>query len=416
MSDNVVVISYEKYQFWVVDYARREVVIVERDGTKHTAPLDESDIPKDSTIAASIFDWEKWWVTIVTSQNHGVDWAGFNPETGEPRPRRPVVYLDQNKWSQLALARVAPERFTSPDELLAAYQLIDWARDDGIVLPLSSAHLLETSALFGEKRYDLGVTIADLSNGWQMRHPIDVIEHEATLALGDQLDLAPITIAPERPIITTEPGSWQRTTENFGLGPAPLADTATFMAMLTAPAVVVSLLIEPDALKRDSSSTWVDRHQAISNQVRHSSSSREVRRQTALRRFWNENLGFYRRAMTARYGSGEAPTFSNPQLLELFNRSPMISMLSALFVQRFLDHQSKWHRNDLVDLLFLTCAAAHYDYVVTENRTGTQLRQSQRARKSPVTVFTNLTDLVEALDQAGVMSETERRAQTPGAV
>ena len=192
MGEQQLVVSADRYKYWVVDYARRELLIVEQDGTRHSEPLDVEDLPAQSPLAMSVFDWEMWWIWLHTTQKHTVIWAGFNPDSGGPPPHRPTIYLDQNKWSLLALARTAPERFESQAELLAAYQLVEWARDDGVILPVSSAHLLETSALYGQKRYDVGITIADLCGGWQMRHPLDVLEHEAALALEQHQSLEPV--------------------------------------------------------------------------------------------------------------------------------------------------------------------------------------------------------------------------------
>lgn len=407
--DDTFIISTDLYQFWMVDYVNEKISIVMQDGTTHTETLDNSEVIDNSPIARSIFDWEKWWVHLHTTRNDLVIWLGFNPDTGEPRPQRPTVYLDQNKWSLVATALVAPERVVDPAELAAALQLAEWASDDGIILPLSSAHLLETSALYGDKRYAIGLTIANLSNGWQMRHPIDVLQHEAADALGEQLDLTPISSHTARGVITTEPAAWQAK-ESFGLGLPPTSEIETFMAMLRAPAVAVALLIEPERLVRDSSTTWVEHHQKISNQIHQLGGTKEARRATALRRYWNENLGFYRQALQAVYNFTNVPMFSDRDLRELLGRTRMTSLLSQLFVQRFLDHQTQWQRNDLVDMLFLTCAAGHCDYVVAENRTGKQLGQIQRSRNSPVTVFTTLAALVDELDRAGVTTDTQRRA------
>jgi hypothetical protein len=334
---------------------------------------------------------------------------GFNPDTGAPRPQRPTVYLDQNKWSSVAAAPIAPDRVKDPGELAAALRLAELASDDGIVLPLSSAHLLETSAMYGDKRYEIGLTIASLSNGWQMRHPIAVLQHEAADALGEQLDLTPNSSHTTRPVITTEPTAWQAT-DSFGLGPPPTSGTETFMAMLRAPAVAVALLIEPERLAKDTSTTWVKHHQKISGQIDRLGGTKEARRITALRRFWNENLGIHRQALDAVYNTTNVPMFSDRDLRELLGRTRMTSLLSELFVQRFLDHQTKWQRNDLIDMLFLTCAAGYCDYVAAENRTGKQLAQIQRSRKSPATVFTTLAALVDELDRAGVKTDAERRA------
>ena len=79
----------------------------------------------------------------------------------------------------------------------------------------------------------------------------------------------------------------------------------------------------------------------------------------------------------------------------------MVGLVSQLFVRRFVDHMSKWRRNDLIDMFHLSAAAAYADYVCAEAHTGRQLRDAQIALGRPVTVFTSLDDLVTAVRRGG---------------
>ena len=142
---------------------------------------------------------------------------GLHPESTSEGPHHPTVYLDQNKWSELATAVLVPERIRTDEELYAASEIIRFAADDGTILPLSSAHLLETSGLHGERRYEVGVTIASFSGGWEMRHPWNVFEQEAIEALASRMGHT-TTIETDRPVITTEPNTWMQRTSSMGQG------------------------------------------------------------------------------------------------------------------------------------------------------------------------------------------------------
>ena len=131
--------------------------------------------------------------------------------------------------------------------------------------------------------------------------------------------------------------------------------------------------------------------------------SKRQRRQLAIRRYWNENIGFYMAAYQRLTRMTDFPMFSNRELDELFSSSPMVGLLSELFVRRFIDHRTTWSRNDLFDMLHLSSAAAYADYACAEVHTGTQLRQAQRTMGRKETVFTNLEDLVEAVRGDGAM-------------
>lgn len=211
--------SADLYEFWVVDYVRQETVIVMRNGEKFTEPLPIEEIPANSQIAASVFHWEKWWVQIVTARGDALFLMGFNPESTQQGPCLPTVYLDQNMWTTLAYAKVDPHRVRNEKEREAALELIRLASDAGVILPLSSAHMLETAALFADRRYEVGLAIAELSGGWQMRHPMDVFQHEAKLGLSTHLGFETSSADAQRPIVTTEPYAWMQN-EGFGLPPA----------------------------------------------------------------------------------------------------------------------------------------------------------------------------------------------------
>jgi hypothetical protein len=214
---DAVSLSADLYRFWAVDYEAAELTIVFQSGEKVAEPLSGTGPLIDFPIAKSIFDWEKWWITTITRRGDLVIFMGYNPTNEFLHPHRPAVYLDQNKWSLISAALVTPERVKDTVELEAAKEVIRFVNDDGIVLPLSSAHLLETSALHTDRRYEVGIAIASLAAGWQMRHPMNVLQHEAALSLGQHLGVPPAALPMPRPVITTEPHAWERA-PNAGLG------------------------------------------------------------------------------------------------------------------------------------------------------------------------------------------------------
>jgi hypothetical protein len=89
----------------------------------------------------------------------------------------------------------------------------------------------------------------------------------------------------------------------------------------------------------------------------------------------------------------------------------MTALLSELFATRFVDQSTKWESNDLIDMFYLSCAAAYCDYVVAETKTATHLQQIQRSLGMNVTVFSNLQSLVEALHADGLTTDTERSSR-----
>jgi hypothetical protein len=411
MADSdVFVISAEKYKFWAIDHDKRQITIVPQEGENLTGPLGDHGITALPDIAHSIFDWEKFWITTITRRHHIINTMGYNASSErEAGPHRPTIYLDQNKWSELARAVLVPERVQTSEEMYAAQEVVRFASDDGAILPLSSAHLLETSGLGGDRRYEVGVTIASLSAGWQMRHPWQVFEQEAIEALAKRLP--DNVIDTGRPVVTTEPNAWMQGTGTMGLGPRPEANTALFLSMLSAAGVMVQQLIDHEPEPREPLAAWVGIHERITSQFKTLKLPKDQRRALARRRFWNENIGTYRQALIKVFGTIDFPTFSDQELQKLLREGRMTALLSELFATRFVDQSTKWESNDLIDMFYLSCAAAYCDYVVAETKTATHLQQIQRSLGMNVTVFSNLQSLVEALHADGLTTDTERSSR-----
>ena len=196
-------------------------------------------------------------------------------------------------------------------------------------------------------------------------------------------------------MVSTEPYTWRQHVGGLGIAPVPSTATDTFQAMLVAPAVAVSLLLDPEPYERNWLPRWAEHHTNVSRQM-NTVPRGEERRRTARRRFWNEKIGIYRQAAFS-LGRMELPLFSDNELKEFLKGTPMIALLSELFLRRFIDQTATWRDNDLIDMLFLSTAAAHCDYGVGEAHTCTQLRQIQRSQLRPESVATRLSELMPAL-------------------
>ncbi|WP_235735344.1 hypothetical protein [Nocardioides alcanivorans] len=397
-------LSSSVFKYWQIDFQKGTIRIVAQDGRDVEEELEARYRPEDSQIACTIFDWEKWWIWSITTRDDVIVTEGFNPNSPPPFNGRASVYLDQNRWRTVSDALHNPERVKNEEERRAALDLIRLAVDGGIVMPLSMGHALETAGLHGDRRYEIGVTMAHLSSGWQIRNPVDLWKHEAELSIRTHLGL--MDGAPVIHPIVTEPGALYGSDTSLGITDET-PDQDKFMAMLTMPNVLLSMLVEPEQTPKHPLTTWIDHHARITTQIHAEGMPKDQRRRLARRRYWNENIGFYAAAYRRLTNSADFPTFSDRELVTLLAGSPMVGLVSELFVRRFIDHQSKWRRNDLIDMFHLSTAAAYADYVCAETHTGTQLRDAQRALKRPVTVFTSLDALVTAVRRDGARAASE---------
>ncbi len=402
--DGTLVISADLYKYWHVDYQNRSIRIVCQDGRVFDEELELRHQRLDSQVATSTFDWEKWWILSTTIRNDLIISEGFNPASPPQLNGRPSVYLDQNRWRTIADAVHDPARVEDPDERRAALDLIGLATDGGIVLPLSTGHLLETAGLAGDRRYEVGVAMAHLAGGWQIRNPLDLWQHECELAVRRRLDL--MENAPAMHAIVTEPGALFGRDTALGIT-EQTPDMDKLMAMLTMPSVVLDALIDPDRMPKHPLAKWVTHHARITAQIHAEELPKEQRRRLARRRYWNENIGYYTAPYRRLTYSTDFPTFSDRQLVELFADSPMVGLVSELFIRRFTDHMSRWRRNDLVDMFHLSSAAGYANYVCAEAHTGRQLQDAQRTLGRDQTVFLTLNDLVTAVRRDGARAAAE---------
>jgi hypothetical protein len=402
-----VTFSAELFSYWILDHGAESISIIYRDGRRVSIPNRPSP---SSNVAQTIFDWSKWWTFCVTARSDIIISEVFSPVASDKG--RPAIYLDQNHWSTLALAVVDPQRVSSPSEFAAAKRLVDLAYDAGIVLPLSFCHLLETAAMFNSKRYDVGVTMASLSGGWQMRHPMVLMAAEVAKLAAEALGL-PVPDACNQQAITLFPFACLPAKGSDALSEHEVSDWDLLKQALSSPAVLLDMLIDPQPIAKVEIEEWVATNQRITDYFGINVLSTAERNAQALRAFWVQNA---RELELAFQRLGVEPTqqvalaaWSARELRRRLRSLPFLSRYSRLHELRYLDQNCRWKRNDFNDMMYLAAAAAYADYVVAENHTGTQLRQIEKTKgNADPKIFTNLHDLVARLDTDGVRTAIER--------
>ncbi|MEV0326954.1 hypothetical protein AB0H63_10970 [Micromonospora echinospora] len=398
---DVPVLSADQFRYWAVDFIRNEYIVVTTDGQHHVEPLPTTAWPNNQ-VAQSVFDWENWWVISTTRRGDTLISEAYSPVSTDKG--RPAVYLDQNHWSKLAWAMVDPSRVANRDELAAAMRIIELATDAGIVLPLSSAHFTETYPLYGDRRYNLGLAMAQLAGGWELRSPMAVWDNEVAVMLATHQDVS-LPAFSEPPVVTTEPQAFLVN----GLRAYEIDnDWNLFQLVLSQPSITLSCLIDTTPEAKGDASAWVQRNQEITDYFAGRRLSDTERRTQAAGFFWNDNIQVLAEA-AARVGVDPRSFAQDARaLLRQTETMPFVSNLSALFRLRHLDRQTRWKSNDLIDMMYLSCAAAYCDYVAAERHTGTQIRQIMESRGETPNTFVTLTDLVEALERDGVQTASER--------
>lgn len=391
-----------------MDFVRNESVVITTDGRRHTQELPATAPWTDGYVAQSVFDWERWWVFSTTTRGDSLISEAYSPVNTDKG--RPAVYLDQNHWSKIAWALVEPGRVANKDELAAAMRIIELATDAGIVLPLSSAHFTETYPLYGDRRYNLGLAMASLAGGWELRSPMAVWDNEVAVMLARYEDVS-LPVFSQLPVVTTEPQAFLAN----GVRAYEIDnDWELFKLILSEPSITLSCLIDPTPEVNGGVSGWVRRNQEITDYFAGQLIPSSGQRKQATGFFWADNIQVLARA--AERTGVDASSFAQDTkaLVRQAETMPFVSNLSALFRLRHLDRRTRWKENDLIDMMYLSCAAGYADYVAAERHTGTQLRQIMESKGTPPNTFITLADLVEALDRDSVQTATERASDSNG--
>lgn len=320
---------------------------------------------------------------------------------------RPVIYLDQNHWSTISKALHAPNRIRRPEERWAAVTLLRMALAGRVILPISAAHMSETSAWTNdEARYELALTILGGAGGWQMRDPLEIRAAEFRTAIADFSGF-PRGVMPS--VFTLEPYA-ALDTDRRSAKEEPYLDKIpgrwlyAYRATLSN-VVFVSCMLGQDFTPRSSLGDWLARVQGFADWIANERGrTKEQRRRSA------EVFAFadvQKEVTTAAFERGATPAEMSKWVMGTWDSAslggPAISLFRSVMIDKFLAG-NRWEDNDLTDLMYLCTAAGYADHVVGERRTIALLEQSKRRIGSKAVLHRDLVSLVRALASAGVLT------------
>ncbi|GGD31390.1 hypothetical protein [Nocardioides daphniae] len=284
----------------------------------------------------------------------------------------PVIYLDQNHWIDFARWRKNPEALEATKrpffDLLAQA-----ATAERVIIPLSSAHLSESSKRGGPSRLELAATMLQYSRGWQLRSVLGLRRAELRALFGGTplVKQDAITLAPEA-ILDKMPDR----TIGQKLGP----EVAGLIRRQVWATVLVSLLLDPEA-REDAGSElatrWAMSFAPLANHMRTNPKAKAWSRDLTRTRFFSD-LGTDLPA--AANESGMSPERFGEWLLHdaeaAISTTPGLGRLREVLHLRLSNADDKWEPNDLNDWLHLSYAAGYSDLVLGEKKTINYLRRS----------------------------------------
>ncbi len=207
---------------------------------------------------------------------------------------RPVIYLDQNQWIQLARAVHSPH-LLNDDNQRAAERLIGLAAAGEVILPLSSGHMIETAQVNGNWRRRLAPIMVRLSRGWVMRDPlvirVDELRSMFTRRMGGEdspiadvftLDLSQLFAEPDDEPVIKHPDPDASPVEQLPV-------------MLSAVTAIHAMLLEDDRLHSaegaQRAAKWAAAHQSLAAELASKRLSERDFRQATLAMYLSDLQG-----------------------------------------------------------------------------------------------------------------------------
>jgi hypothetical protein len=316
------------------------------------------------------------------------------------RSGRPVVYLDQNQWIQLGRALNSPQTVSAP-ELSAAKELLELAQRQRVILPVSSGHMVETTQTDRAWRKQLGPLMVELSRGWLMRDPLRVRRAELIWMFSRRTGGPEISVGD---VITLDPA--ELTADDLasrGSDPELLPAFQRLSNTMSAITSIFAVLIEDERLHselaRELAARWATAHYDLAQHLKSSGMAKTHYRKATLRMFLSDLLLDVAHAVLAnRRGLESLEAWVSDLADDDLAQLPYLGRSRDVIHLRLCNPDDRWKPNDLIDMLFLPCAAAYADFVVGEKKTIDYLVRAERTRSGGAVLVSSLAGLVDRLE------------------
>lgn len=292
----------------------------------------------------------------------------------EVRAGRPAVYLDQNQWSKVAAWRHGGWGVAA-EEAAAAEALTGLVQGKEIVLPASAGHFVETTPLYGEPRVRLASTVLALSRGWQMRNPLHVRLEELARVLSGVPPVADAVFAPSADVFFAP-----RRDPNSHRLPAPFGEISAEMTNVLG---LYDALIDMEAIEDEGGAAeaaakrWANAFAVLAARLHADRADRELS--------WRAvHANFLLDLRDELAGTGMSLNLAPEEVVERLcadddpiGRMPFLARMRQLLFVRVRNFGQRWAPNDLIDSMFISCAAGYADVVIGERSMIGYLRQGR---------------------------------------
>jgi hypothetical protein len=236
-----------------------------------------------------------------------------------------------------------------------------------------------------------------------MRNPLHVRRDEITWVLGNAGAITPGHDRPE--VFTLDTDSLYATSPLPQSKPAELPEYLDWLCIrLTTVAANFDLLIDPQPNVPEKTTGWCDGLAALGHDAQFQALPTARRRVAAQARALTDAIADIP-VLDLLQRSGLSPEDTVTALLQgLQTRTdtmPFLRLFADAVGIRLLN-RARWEPNDLIDMLYLSCAAAYADGVAAERTATRYLNAAWQDRPKPCPVVPTLRELVSHLNGLGL--------------
>jgi len=348
-----------------VNFVSGRMTITRTDGTTYTSeapPL----VARGDVTSSTYFVHESRVEVAVGDTKISLDVG--TTETATPGA---IVYLDQNHW--VGFARWRKGDTGDDPHTRKFFELLSESVDDGrLIVPLSAAHLAETSRRGGPSRLDLASSMLSLSRGWQMRDAVSLRRGElrslfggAPLERSDVFSLDP-HVALDRVRSPDVPAGFSNELEGL-------------VKRLSWAAATVSVLMDPQPNPPgiELAARWAASFSELAHHIRGNPKAKpRIRDLTRIRLMTDLGTDLPAAANEAGLSPEEFHDWVEDNAESSIARTPGLARIRELIHLRVSNADDVWEANDLYDMTYLSYAAAYCDLVVGEKKTINYLRRT----------------------------------------
>lgn len=316
-----------------------------------------------------------------------------------------IIYLDQNKWIDVARAVKDPDGY--PEHYAVLEKLVEGSKAGRLIVPLTQTNIYETHKISDAgRRHDLAFTQATLSQGRVFRGRHKRLEVEATDVMRRAYGLDPLPRAPNWFLSKV---FFEATVEREDDRLGGIVSSRVFEAIQRNPPHFLYnyLMNTPEAVrvaavKRFSEDSEKLRQRVEARRTRDANESLSMRRRIYSANLMVDDLklisGFISRA--------GLPTTNKNEVLRKCARKLIAESPSYLIERELtlkLEAQSREiEENDFRDMQASCAVIAYADIVIAENHFSNLAQQASLDRTFKTRVITRLAGLPAALESSTV--------------